>query len=224
MGNVLRSLFAVAALAGLSTACADAGITTAPAESICATEPNSDECSQIEVPSGDGSVWVPKELVQALEDRVAERVAEELRTDYPDVLYSGTNRALALGSLSMIVRSSQVDRHCDDCAALTQEITIHTYVTNNSAEALDVSDLLNVKVRGTFGGRSNNEWNASAYFLDLPAGVTGSHRWTVEVPVGASDFRAIISTCTPERWSFRCDADHVPATPASYTVPLRPVP
>jgi len=224
MNSAIRYVFAVAVAAALAVACADAGITTTPTDSICSTEPESESCSQIEFPSGEGSVWVPKNLVQAMEDRLAERLASD-QPSYPDVLYSGTSRPLALGSLSMIVRSSQEDRHCEDCTTLTKAITLHTYVTNNSAEALDVSDLINVKFRGTFDGRTNNEWNAYTYFSDdLPAGVTRSQRWTVEVPIGASSFRAIISTCEPGTWSFLCDADHVPATPASHVVLLRPVP
>ena len=225
MGSVIRYMFAAAVLAVLAAACTDAGITTTPTDSICSTEPESEACSQIEIPSGEGSVWVPKSLVQAMEDRLAERLADELQPGYPDVLYSGTSRSLTLGSLSMIVRSSQVDRHCEDCTTLTKKITLHTYVTNNSNEALDVSDLVRVKFRGTFGGRNNNEWTAGTYYVDdLPAGITRSHRWTVEAPLAASNFRAIISTCEPSAYSFRCDADHVPATPASYVVPLRPAP
>ncbi len=143
---------------------------------------------------------------------------------FPEVLYVDKQREIVVGSFGITVRSAVVDLHCANCGTLNKEIAVNLYVKNKTPSELSTYQLLNVALEGTYAGVPGHSW--SHYLWEtVPAGATVSASVNFEVPLAASDFTFTLASCDPnDRYSWGCDAQHVPATPVLYRFALDETP
>ena len=138
---------------------------------------------------------------------------------FPDILYPSETDEVALGPWRITVRSAITDMHCDWCSTFTKQIRVHLYVRHTEGTPLSFSDIVTVHLLGTYN-EAPASWNGSLY-AQAEAGITESEYVDFEVPLEATDFTFVMTTCDPnDRWDFSCDRALAPAQPITVRVHL----